>query len=161
MLPHAVRNAFYRYFYGLPAHWRRRIVRLVKPRYTVGAVILVRADGPDGTDRLLMLRQPGGRGWSLPGGLLDRGETPADAAKRELLEETGVHSDVVAAEPNVIVHREGWVDCVYQARIPIDTPLTVDGAEVYEAAFHPVDELPPMTVPTTRLLRYYRLGPLA
>jgi ADP-ribose pyrophosphatase YjhB (NUDIX family) len=161
---HALRKIFYRNFYRLPGRWRRRVVRVFKPRYTIGAVTLVRAPGEDGADRLLLLRQPPGEGWSLPGGLMDRGERPAQCAARELGEESGIRldpDDLVPANPNALVHRGGWVDCVFEARVAAETPVTVDGAEVYEAAFHPIDALPPLTVPTARLLGHYGIGPYA
>ncbi len=37
--------------------------------------------------------------------------------------------------------------------------LQVDDAEVLEAAWHPVGNLPPLTVPTAVLLSYYGIGP--
>ena len=36
---------------------------------------------------------PGRSSWQAPGGYLEPGEAPLDAIKRELLEETGYHSD--------------------------------------------------------------------
>jgi 8-oxo-dGTP pyrophosphatase MutT (NUDIX family) len=159
-LAHAARKAFYSAFYRLPGRWRRRLVRLLKQRYTVGSVMLVRTS--DG--KLLLLRQPPGNGWSLPAGLMDRGERPEQAAVRELAEEAGIRLDLSGIEPavpNAIVHPEGWVDFVFVATVEPDTPVAVDGAEVYEAAFHPVDSLPPLTVPTARLLGHYGLGPYA
>jgi 8-oxo-dGTP pyrophosphatase MutT (NUDIX family) len=122
----------------------------------------VRARPPH--DRLLLLRQPPGTGWSLPAGLMDRGEQPVQTAARELEEESGIRlttDELEPAVPNAIVHRAGWVDCVFWAIVPPDTAVSVDGAEVYEAAFHPLDALPPLTVPTARLLGHYGIGPYA
>jgi 8-oxo-dGTP diphosphatase len=56
------------------------------PRVGVGAVVL---DG----DHVLLVRRgrnPAAGRWSIPGGLVDLGETTADAARREVLEECGI-----------------------------------------------------------------------
>jgi ADP-ribose pyrophosphatase YjhB (NUDIX family) len=139
---------------------RRRLVRLVAPTYTVGAVILVQDPG----DRLLLLRQPPGHGWSLPGGMLDRRERPVECAARELAEETGVRvsvDDLSPATPNAVAHWHGqWVDFVYQVSVePEDHEITVDGGEVLEASWHKLSALPPLTVPTARLLAHFGIGP--
>src|SRR5690606_33366259 len=112
-----VHAAAYPVYFRLPRRLRRWLVRRVTPTYTVGAVVLLR----DETDRLLLLRQPPGtRGWSLPAGLLGRGESPIDGAVRELAEETGVRLDPAQlrpAVPNAVVHHRGrWVDMVFEAR---------------------------------------------
>src|ERR1700676_1498747 len=59
------------------------------------AIALVEADhGPDATALLLTLRAAGLRAhrgqWALPGGRCDEGETPVEAALRELQEELGL-----------------------------------------------------------------------
>lgn len=76
------------------------------PRVHVGVGAIVERGG-----HLLMIRRGGvgafasdGLGtWSVPGGWLERGETPHEAAEREVLEETGV---VVVALEDV-----GFVCC--------------------------------------------------
>lgn len=151
----------YPIYYRLPRPLRMWLVRRVAPTYTVGAVVLVRDTE---SDRLLLLRQPPGRGWSLPAGLLARGESPIDGALRELQEESGIAlrpEQLRQAVPNAVVHYRGrWVDLVYEASVPAgSTELRVDGAEVLEAAWHELADLPPLTVATARLLGYYGIGP--
>jgi 8-oxo-dGTP pyrophosphatase MutT (NUDIX family) len=160
-----LRHLVYGSFYRLPHAVRRRLVRLIVPKYIVGAVTLVRDADAGEPGRLLLLRQPPGRGWSLPAGLLQRREPPVVGAARELTEESGIRlapEDLRPAVPNAVVHAKGWVDMVFEASVPASsTELIVDGAEVYEAAWHPLDDLPPLTRATARLLAYYRIGPLA
>lgn len=160
-----VRGVFYSTFYRLPSRWRRRLVRLASQKYIVGGVVLVRDADRDAPDRLVLLRQPPGHGWSLPAGLLKRGEPPAVGAARELFEESGIRvsaDDLIPMSPNAVVHANGrWVDMVFEARVPASVIFAVDGAEVYEAAWHRIDALPPLTPPTARLLAYYGIGPYA
>lgn len=159
------RAVTYQVFYRLPLPVRRRLVRLAVPKYIVGAVTLVRDAEAEGAGRLLLLRQPPGNGWTLPAGLLQKREAPVVGAARELYEEAGVRlspRDLRPAVPNAIVHDKGWVDVVFTAEVPASTTaLAVDGAEVFEAAWHPLDDLPRLTWPTARLLAYYGIGPLA
>ncbi|GAA1627300.1 NUDIX hydrolase [Actinoplanes couchii] len=159
-----IRGLAYQVFYGLPLPIRRRIARLVSPKYLVGAVTVVRDS--ESPDRILLLRQPPGRGWGLPAGLLKARELPAVGAARELFEETGVRvepGDLAAGNPNAILHPGvGSVDTVWFASVPASTtPLAVDGGEVLEAAWFPVTDLPKLTWPTERLLGIYGIGPRA
>jgi ADP-ribose pyrophosphatase YjhB (NUDIX family) len=159
-----LRLAAYRTFYRLPPNWRRRLVRLGTAGYIMGAVTIVRdADAP-APGRILLLRQPSGPGWSIPGGLLNRGERPSTGAARELFEETGIRVDpqrLAPAVPNAIIHTRGrWVDMVFEVSVPASGSLAIDEAEVHEAAWYPLDDLPRLTTPTARLLAHYGIGPL-
>lgn len=178
-LVRSLRALGFRVFYGLPPHLRRRLVRLGSGTYTLGAVVLATdtaqpmadpgfpaafSDAPR-VGKLLLVRQPPGKGWSLPAGLLERGERPIEGAARELAEETGVAlpvSEFSPVVPNAVVHSKGrWVDMVFTTVVPADTALQPDGLEILEVAWHPIDALPPVTPATARLLAHYRLGPYA
>lgn len=50
----------------------------------------------DDTGKILLIRRFDTKRWAMPGGATDVGETPAQAAVREALEETGYHSEAVA-----------------------------------------------------------------
>jgi 8-oxo-dGTP pyrophosphatase MutT (NUDIX family) len=156
---------FYRAFYRLPHSVRRRLVRVAVPKYIVGAVSLVRDSEAAEPGRLVLVRQPPGRSWGLPAGLLQRRERPVVGAARELHEETGIKvppSRMRPAVPNAIVHLEGWVDTVFEAEVPASTTtLVADGAEVLEVGWFPLDDLPQLTRATARVLAHYGLGPLA
>lgn len=100
-----------RAFRLLPPVLRRLLVHLGTPSFTVGAVCAVEHEG-----ELLVLRQPHRPGWSLPGGLLDRGEGPATAVQREVEEETGLRVRVGVPLTVQVNPRVRRVDVVY--RVP-------------------------------------------
>jgi ADP-ribose pyrophosphatase YjhB (NUDIX family) len=161
----AARFAAFRTFYRLPMRWRRRLVRLGTARYVMGAVVLLWDAQAAPPGRLLLLRQPPGPGWSVPGGLLNRGERPVAGAARELAEETGIRVPVDELRPlvpNALVHTRGrWIDMVFEGAVPAGDAFTIDPAEVHEAAWHPIDALPRLTPQTAQLLGHYGIGPEA
>lgn len=94
--PDSAVRSLLRLFGVLPKQVRRTIVRVLRPTWTAGAVAVIeREDG-----RWLFVRPVYRKGWTLPGGLVDRGESPTTSVVREMKEELGV--DVTLANP-------GWV----------------------------------------------------
>ncbi|MGI8684581.1 MAG: NUDIX hydrolase [Acidimicrobiales bacterium] len=67
--------------------------------HTLGAAVLVR----NPADQVLMVKNRYRRGFGLPGGFCHRGESPLDAAMRELNEETELHLDLSEVRPIVLI----------------------------------------------------------
>lgn len=113
---------------------------MVAPTFSVGAICCLERD--DGA--LLLVRQSYRNGWGLPGGLLQRGEGPADAVRREVLEEIGIEITLVG-EPAVVVEPEPRrVDVVFRARPtdPAASEPTPRSVEITEARWFAPTELP-------------------
>ncbi len=140
-----------RVFRRLPVQARRRVVRTIAPGYTVGAMCCIERD--DGA--LLLVRLSYRHRWGVPGGLLKRGEDPADAAHREVLEEVGVEIDLVG-EPAVVVDAEARrVDLIFRARLrrSADAANAAPGSpEIVEARWFPADQLPELQHETSSAL---------
>ncbi|MGE3621907.1 MAG: NUDIX hydrolase [Acidimicrobiia bacterium] len=138
-------------FRRLPVRARRRVVRLVAPTFTVGAMCFVERD--DG--RLLLVQLSYRNRWGVPGGLLKRGEAAASAAVRETREEVGLDV-VLLGEPAVVVEPQARrVDVVYRARpAPGADPdrATARSPEIVRTGwFHP-DALPELQAETSGAL---------
>ncbi|MBL9097021.1 MAG: NUDIX domain-containing protein [Alphaproteobacteria bacterium] len=129
-------------------HRVARLTRVGRWPLTIGVRIIVRED-----DRVLLVRHTYAPGWHFPGGAIDRRETAADAAVRELREEAlieavtpprlvGVYLSTVQKKSDHIVLFEAgeWRRIDGKTR-----PL-----EIAEAAFFPVSDLPKGTTGGTR-----------
>ncbi|HST81514.1 MAG TPA: NUDIX domain-containing protein [Kineosporiaceae bacterium] len=103
--PHKMALSLYR---RLPRFLRLFIVRRIAPGHTVGALCLIEHQG-----RLLMLNQHHRRGWTFPGGLLNRGEDAAEAVVREVEEETGLRIQVHLPFTIVVDPSSRRVDILY------------------------------------------------
>jgi 8-oxo-dGTP pyrophosphatase MutT (NUDIX family) len=93
---------------------------------------------------ILLVRQVYRRQWGLPGGLLERGEEPVDAVRREVAEEVGLTVEVVG-EPAVVVAPEPRrVDVVFRARPLGPLPDVVEplSPEISAVRWHLPGELP-------------------
>ena len=136
----------------LPTTMRRMAVRRVAPSFTVGAMCVIeRNDG-----RVLLIRHLYRKRWGIPGGLLQRGETAADAARREVLEEVGLDVDLIG-EPMVNVDaRPRRVDIVFRAR-PVDDGTADDAlpcsVEVIEVRWFDPTDLPELQFETAQAIQ--------
>jgi ADP-ribose pyrophosphatase YjhB (NUDIX family) len=143
-------------FRRLPGPMRRGLVHSVTPSYTVGAVaVLRRSDG-----RIALVEQRHSLGWALPGGLMNRGESPSAALVREIAEEVGITLDplqlpVPHAAVSPLVRR---VDVVYFVDVDGESPLrSEDEIEVTRTGWFPLDALPELSEPTYDILRAVRV----
>src|SRR5690606_21330358 len=73
---------------ALPGSVRLRAVRAVQSKFTASAAAMVFND--EGEVLLLQHAMRPFSAWALPGGFIDRGEQPATAIRRELMEEAGI-----------------------------------------------------------------------
>lgn len=98
----------------------------------------------DARGRVLLVRHSEGNDWTTPGGMLEPYETPADAAVREMWEETGLHValtriiGVFGGPLCSAVYRNGdriaWVSTTFAADV-IGGALRPDGEEALEARY--------------------------
>jgi 8-oxo-dGTP diphosphatase len=102
----------------------------------------------DDAGRVLLARRSDNGRWSLPAGVVDPGEQPADALLREVYEETGVRVAIdrvggVATHP--VVYPNGdvceYLNVWFRCRAVGGTP-TVDGDESLAVAWFDPDDLP-------------------
>ena len=136
----------------------RRLERWTRPavqawaRLRRGATLGVRALVTDEHGRVLLIEHTYLAGWHLPGGGVDRGEVPEQAAARELVEEAGVEP---TARPRLLsVHdnsRSFPGDYVLLYRVDAWRPVPATSrGEIREARFFPLDALPDDATRATR-----------
>jgi 8-oxo-dGTP pyrophosphatase MutT (NUDIX family) len=116
------------------------------PLWLSGVTAVVHRD-----DEVLMVRRADNGAWTPVTGIIDPGEEPADAAVREVAEESGVDAVperlalVHVSDP--VVYDNGdqacYLDLVFRLRWISGEPFPSDG-ENSEARWFPAAALPPM-----------------
>jgi 8-oxo-dGTP pyrophosphatase MutT (NUDIX family) len=122
----------------------QRIVRQVQPRFTAGAVGVL-LDEPG--ERVLLVEHVfhAARPWGLPGGWIDRRESPAHAVEREFYEETGLR--VRAVRPLAVELGKEWrrhLDLVYLCELDGEPGPIRLSHELLDYRWTPCDALPPL-----------------
>ncbi len=117
------------------------------PRRRIAATVLFTDPG----GRVLIVKPTYKPGWELPGGAVERDESPAAAARRETHEELGLTvtpGALLAVDhvPRTARRTEGLVVVFDGGTLPADNPITLSPAELEAHAFvHPAqlaDHLP-------------------
>ncbi|WP_028924560.1 NUDIX domain-containing protein [Pseudonocardia acaciae] len=126
------------------------------PRIAAGALFV---DG----DRLLLVRKTYGNRWDIPGGYVDRGESPRVACRRELMEEIGIERDPVRLLVQDWAPSEGEGDKILYVfgcgELGADEGrIAVDGVELDHWEWVRVDRLGEYVIPRLerRLSHAYR-----
>lgn len=142
LIPKPLHRMALRFADALRHRWRRS-------RGTTGEGVSV--IGHDFEGQILLVRHSyGPEGWYFPGGGVRRGESPEDAARRELREETGCAADGLRP---VGVLEEELSGAPHTAHIFAGTVNDMpkpDGREVIEARFFPTHSLPEPLSPHTK-----------
>ncbi|HEY2549066.1 MAG TPA: NUDIX domain-containing protein [Streptosporangiaceae bacterium] len=111
----------------------------------VGAVL-------DDQGQVLLQRRADSGRWTLPGGIVEPGEQPADAAVREVYEETGVVAVPEAltsvAIPPQFAYPNGdqvrYLDLTFRCRA-VGGAARVNDSESIDVAWRRLDELPDLS----------------
>jgi 8-oxo-dGTP pyrophosphatase MutT (NUDIX family) len=132
---------------GLRAHVGHDLLWL-----STAAGVVLDADG-----RVLLGRRSDTGNWGLPGGIIDPGEEPADAAVREIYEETGViavpEALVAVSVSGVVTYPNGdvvqYLEVLFRCRATGGT-ARVNDSESVEVSWHAPDDLPDLDARTLK-----------
>jgi 8-oxo-dGTP diphosphatase len=106
----------------------------------------------DAERRVLLVKRgidPNRGAWCLPIGFAETGETIAEAALRELLEETGVRGQIVR-----LIDADSWKSSVYGDLLVVTFEVQklsgteAPGDDAEEVGYFAIDRLPPLAFPS-------------
>ncbi|MBS0410817.1 MAG: NUDIX domain-containing protein [Proteobacteria bacterium] len=138
--------------------WRIRFEPILRPLYRYVArrsrpmTLGVRGLVLDAEGRVLLIRHTYVKGWYMPGGGVERGETAEEALERELMEEAGIR---MTARARLLSFHSNHVrfpgDHVLIYRIEaFEAGAPTQAGEIAEIAWFATDALPADITPSTR-----------
>ncbi len=109
-------------------------------------------------DTILMVRHNyGKRRWTLPGGRIEKNETPSDAVRREVKEEVGIIVSEVRSLGeflSTLEYKRDYIYCFCATTNNLD--IKIDPNEIYEASWFPINNIPEdREVIASKILRLY------
>ena len=142
---------------GMSAYFARLRARVGHDLVLVPGVVAVVHDA---RGRVLLQRRSDTMRWNLPGGAVEPGESPAEAVRREVLEETGVEVTPVAivavlgGAPGFRARYPNgdqieWMTVAFRCR-PRSAKLVDFGDETAEVRWCPKDQFPDLGHPFPR-----------
>jgi ADP-ribose pyrophosphatase YjhB (NUDIX family) len=107
--------------------------------------------------RILLVRERVDGRWAMPGGFIDVGDSPSEAAMRETQEEAGVDTRVsrlagvfdVRLQPEAPTHLFHIHKLLFTGELIDPSATPAAGNETTDAAFHDLDALPELSLGRT------------
>lgn len=136
------------------ADWRARVLWRLGALWRAPITLGVRLMVLDEDERILLVRHTYTGGWHMPGGGVDPGETAAEAALREVREETGL---TLEGTPNLFglylnkpLGARDHVALFVLRGVPVqNSALVPQAGEIAAARFAPLSDLPGDTTRAT------------
>ncbi|ACL24335.1 NUDIX hydrolase [Chloroflexus aggregans] len=136
---HALREFALTGAYNLFLRLRRATQFILRPR-AIGVRVIVQRG-----DEFLLVRHRGGKKpWGLPGGAIDRGEAPVEAARREAFEESGCSVKITGLHGVFHYFAHGLSDYIIVFTAVADSPPSPPRGdiEICDAQWFHADRLP-------------------
>lgn len=121
----------------IPSSFRLKIIRVTQKKFTVSVGVIV----TNREEKVLLLEhflRPAS-GWGIPGGFIEHGEQPEDAARREIREETGLELENVRMLRVRTTYRH--IEILFRAEAG-KGEASVKSREIKNLGWFKVDEMP-------------------
>ena len=114
----------------------------VSPLVGAGTVVFER-------NKILLIKRHDDGLWAIPGGLVEVGETAAEAARRELFEEAGIHSEITRLlgvfDSRVWRSKTSMQLFHFVFQVEADDPTPHTSSEALDVGYFAGDNLPPLS----------------